>query len=86
MSAEVFFLVFIGLVVLSTYLTSVINVEFRISGMTGRRLTSWSVALILSTVLWTICNLYGCPLPLHFSLVAVGLVAFSNGFYDLRYV
>lgn len=85
MSAEVFFLVFIGLVVLSTYLTSVINVEFRISGITGRRLTSWSVALILSTVLWTVCNLYGCPFPLHFSLVAVGLAAFSNGFYDLRY-
>ena len=85
MSAEVFFLVFIGLVVLSTYLTSVINVEFRISGMTGRRLTSWSVALILSTVLWAICNLYGCPLPLHFSLVTIGLAAFSNGFYDLRY-
>lgn len=85
MSAEVFFLVFIGLVVLSTYLTSVINVEFRISGMTGRRSTSWSVALILSTVLWTICNLYGYSLPLHFSLVTIGLAAFSNGFYDLRY-
>ena len=85
MSAEVFFLVFIGLVILSTYLTSVINVEFRISGMTGRRLTSWSVALTISTVLWAICNLYGYTLPLHFSLVAVGLAACSNGFYDLRY-
>ena len=85
MSAEVFFLVFIGLVVLSTYLTSVINVEFRISGMTGRRLTSWFVTLILSTILWVICNLYGCSLPLYFSLVTIGLAAFSNGFYDLRY-
>lgn len=85
MSAEVFFLVFIGLVVLSTYLTSVINVEFRISGMMGCRLTSWSVALIISTVLWVICNLYGYELPLHFSLVAIGLATCSNGYYDLIY-
>ena len=85
MSIELFILVFIALVVLSTYLTSVINVEFNINGTSRKRLTSWSVALTISTVLWVICNLYGCPLPLHFSLVAVGLAAFSNGFYDLRY-
>lgn len=85
MSIELFILVFIALVVLSTYLTSVINVEFNINGTSRKRLTSWSVALTISTVLWVICNLYGYTLPLHFSLVAVGLAACSNGYYDLRY-
>ena len=85
MSIELFILVFIALVVLSTYLTSVINVEFNINGTSRKRLTSWSVALIISTVLWVICNLYGYTLPLHFSIVAVGLAACSNGYYDLRY-
>ena len=86
MSIELFILVFIALVVLSTYLTSVINVEFNINGTSRKRLTSWSVALTISTVLWVICNLYGYTLPLHFSLVAVGLAACSNGYYDLRYI
>lgn len=85
MPIELFILVFIALVVLSTYLTSVINVEFNINGMSRKRLTSWSVALTISTVLWVVCNLYGYALPLHFSLVAVGLAACSNGYYDLRY-
>ena len=85
MPIELFILVFIALVVLSTYLTSVINVEFNINGTSRKRLTSWSVALTISTVLWVICNLYGYALPLHFSLVAVGLAACSNGYYDLRY-
>ena len=85
MSIELFILVFIALVVLSTYLTSVINVEFNINGTSRKRLTSWSVALTISTVLWVICNLYGYALPLHFSIVAVGLAACSNGYYDLRY-
>lgn len=85
MSIELFILVFIALVVLSTYLTSVINVEFNINGTSRKRLTSWSVALTISTVLWVICNLYGYTLPLHFSLVAIGLAACSNGYYDLRY-
>ena len=85
MSIELFILVFIALVVLSTYLTSVINVEFNINGTSRKRLTSWSVALTISTVLWVICNLYGYTLPLHFSIVAVGLAACSNGYYDLRY-
>lgn len=85
MSIELFILVFIALVVLSTYLTSVINVEFNINGTSRKRLTSWSVALTISTVLWVICNLYGYALPLHFSLVAIGLTACSNGYYDLRY-
>ena len=85
MSIELFILVFIALVVLSTYLTSVINVEFNINGTSRKRLTSWSVALTISTVLWVICNLYGYTLPLHFILVAVGLAACSNGYYDLRY-
>jgi hypothetical protein len=85
MSIELFILVFIALVVLSTYLTSVINVEFNINGTSRKRLTSWSVALTISTVLWVICNLYGYTFPLHFSLVAVGLAACSNGYYDLRY-
>ena len=85
MSIELFILVFIALVILSTYLTSVINVEFNINGTSRKRLTSWSVALTISTVLWVICNLYGYTLPLHFSLVAVGLAACSNGYYDLRY-
>ena len=86
MSIELFILVFIALVVLSTYLTSVINVEFNINGTSRKRLTSWSVALTISTVLWVICNLYGYTLPLHFSIVAVGLAACSNGYYDLRYI
>jgi hypothetical protein len=85
MTIELFILVFIALVVLSTYLTSVINVEFNINGTSRKRLTSWSVALTISTVLWVICNLYGYALPLHFSIVAVGLAACSNGYYDLRY-
>ena len=85
MSIELFILVFIALVVLSTYLTSVINVEFNINGTSRKRLTSWSVALTISTVLWAICNLYGYALPLHFSLIAIGLAACSNGYYDLRY-
>jgi hypothetical protein len=85
MSIELFILVFIALVVLSTYLTSVINVEFNINGTSRKRLTSWSVALTISTVLWVICNLYGYTLPLHFSIVAVGLTSCSNGYYDLRY-
>ena len=85
MPIELFILVFIALVVLSTYLTSVINVEFNINGTSRKRLTSWSVALTISTVLWVICNLYGYALPLHFSLVAIGLAACSNGYYDLRY-
>ena len=85
MSIELFILVFIALVVLSTYLTSVINVEFNINGTSRKRLTSWSVALTISTVLWVICNMYGYALPLHFNLVAVGLAACSNGYYDLRY-
>jgi riboflavin transporter FmnP len=85
MSIELFILVFIALVVLSTYLTSVINVEFNINRTSRKRLTSWSVALTISTVLWVICNLYGYVLPLHFSIVAVGLAACSNGYYDLRY-
>jgi hypothetical protein len=86
MSIELFILVFIALVVLSTYLTSVINVEFNINGTSRKRLTSWSVALTISTVLWVICNLYGYALPLHFSLVAIGLAACSNSYYDLRYI
>ena len=86
MSIELFILVFIALVVFSTYLTSVINVEFNINGTSRKRLTSWSVALTISTVLWVICNLYGCSLPLHFSLVAIGLAACSNSYYDLRYI
>ena len=85
MPIELFILVFIALVVLSTYLTSVINVEFNINGTSRKRLTSWSVALTISTVLWVICNLYGYTLPIHFSLVAIGLAACSNGYYDLRY-
>ena len=85
MSIELFILVFVALVVLSTYLTSVINVEFNINGTSRKRLTSWSVALTISTVLWVICNLYGYALPLHFSLVAIGLASCSNGYYDLRY-
>lgn len=85
MPIELFILVFIALVVLSTYLTSVINVEFNINRTSRKRLISWSVALVISTVLWLICNLYGYALPLHFSLVAVGLAACSNGYYDLRY-
>ena len=85
MNIQIFFFVFIALVVLSTYLTSVINVEFNINGTSRKRLTSWSVALTISTVLWVICNLYGYALPLHFSLVAVGLAVCSNGYYDLRY-
>ena len=85
MSIELFILVFIALVVLSTYLTSVINVEFNINGTSRKRLTSWSVALTISTVLWVICNMYGYALPLHFSIVAIGLAACSNGYYDLRY-
>jgi hypothetical protein len=85
MSIELFILVFIALVVLSTYLTSVINVEFNINGTSRKRLTSWSVALVISIVLWAVCNLYGCSLPLHFSLVAIGLASCSNGYYDLRY-
>lgn len=85
MSIELFILVFIALVVLSTYLTSVINVEFNINGTSRKRLTSWSVTLTISTVLWVICNLYGYTLPLHFSLVAIGLASCSNGYYDLRY-
>ena len=85
MPIELFILVFIALVVLSTYLTSVINVEFNINGTSRKRLTSWSVALTISTVLWVICNLCGYTLPLHFSIVAVGLAACSNGYYDLRY-
>ena len=85
MPIELFILVFIALVVLSTYLTSVINVEFNINGTSRKRLSSWSVALTISTVLWVICNLYGYALPLHFSLVAIGLAACSNGYYDLRY-
>ena len=51
MPIELFILVFIALVVLSTYLTSVINVEFNINGTSRKRLTSWSVALTISTVL-----------------------------------
>jgi len=86
MPIELFILVFIALVVLSTYLTSVINVEFNINGTSRKRLTSWSVALTISTVLWVICNLYGYALPLHFSIVAVGLAACSNSYYDLRYI
>jgi hypothetical protein len=86
MDFQVFFFVFIALVVLSTYMTSVINVEFHINGTSSKRLTSWSVALVISTVLWVICKLYGYELPLHFSLVAIGLAACSNGYYDLRYV
>ena len=85
MPIELFILVFIALVVLSTYLTSVINVEFNINGTSRKRLTSWSVSLTISTMLWVICNLYGYALPLHFSIVAVGLAACSNGYYDLRY-
>ena len=85
MPIELFILVFIALIVLSTYLTSVINVEFNINGTSRKRLTSWSVALTISTVLWVICNLYGYTLPLHFSIVAVGLTSCSNGYYDLRY-
>ena len=85
MSIELFILVFIALVVLSTYLTSVINVEFNINGTSRKRLTSWSVALTISTVLWVICNLYGYALPFHFSLVAIALAACSNGYYDLKY-
>ena len=85
MPIELFILVFIALVVLSTYLTSVINIEFNINGTSRKRLTSWSVALTISTVLWVICNLYGYALPLHFSIVAIGLAACSNGYYDLRY-
>ena len=85
MPIELFILVFIALVVLSTYLTSVINVEFNINGTSRKRLTSWSVALTISTVLWVICNLYGYTLPFHFSIVAIGLAACSNGYYDLRY-
>lgn len=85
MPIELFILVFIALVVLSTYLTSVINVEFNINWTSRKRLTSWSVALTISTVLWVICNLYGYALPLHFSIVAIGLAACSNGYYDLRY-
>jgi hypothetical protein len=85
MPIELFIIVFIALVVLSTYLTSVINVEFNINGTSRKRLTSWSVALTISTVLWVICNLYGYTLPLHFSIVAVGLTSCSNGYYDLRY-
>jgi len=86
MSIELFFIVFIALVVLSTYLASVINVEFQINRTSRKRLTSWSVALVISTALWMICNLYGCTLPFHFGLVAIGLAACSNGFYDLRYI
>ena len=86
MSIELFILVFIALVVLSTYLTSVINVEFNINGTSRKRLTSWSVALTISTVLWVICNLYGYALPLRFSLVAISLAACSNSYYDLRYI
>jgi hypothetical protein len=40
MDFQVFFFVFIALVVLSTYLTSVINVEFNINGTSRKRLTS----------------------------------------------
>lgn len=85
MSIELFILVFIALVVLSTYLTSVINVEFNINGTSRKRLTSWSVALIISSVLWAICNLYGYVLPFHFSLIAIALAVCSNSYYDLKY-
>ena len=85
MSIELFILVFIALVVLSTYLTSVINVEFNINGTSRKRLTSWSVTLVISTALWLVCNLYGYELPFHFSLVAIALAVFSNSYYDLKY-
>jgi len=85
MSIELFIFVFIALVVLSTYLTSVINVEFNINGTSKKRLTSWSVALVISTALWLVCNLYGYELPFHFSLVAIALAVCSNGYYDLKY-
>ena len=85
MSIDLFFFVFIALVVISTYLTSVINVEFHITGTFNRQFVSWAVALSLASVLWTVCMLYGCWLPLHFSIVAVGLADVSNSFYDLRY-
>ena len=85
MSIELFIFVFIALVVLSTYLTSVINVEFNINGTSRKRLTSWSVALVISTALWLVCNLYGYELPFHFSLVAIALVVCSNSYYDLKY-
>lgn len=85
MDIQVFFFIFIALVVLSTYLTSVINVEFHINETFGRRVASWSVALSISTVLWLVCNLYGYELPFHFSLVAIALAACSNSYYDLKY-
>lgn len=85
MSIELFIFVFIALVVLSTYLTSVINVEFNINGTSRKRLTSWSVALVISTALWLVCNLYGYELPFHFSLIAIALAVCSNSYYDLKY-
>jgi hypothetical protein len=85
MDIDLFFFVFIALVVISTYLTSVVNVEFHIKGTFTRQFVSWAVAVLLASVLWTVCALYGCGLPLHFSIVAVGLAAVSNSFYDLRY-
>lgn len=85
MDIQVFFFIFIALVVLSTYLTSIINVEFHINGTSKKRLTSWSVALVISTALWLVYNLYGYELPFHFSLVAIALAACSNSYYDLKY-
>ena len=85
MGIDLFFFVFIALVVISTYLTSVINVKFHITGTFTRQFVSWGVALVIASVLWTVCHLYGYELPLHFAFVAVGLAATSNSYYDLRY-
>ena len=85
MGIDLFFFVFIALVVISTYLTSVVNVEFRVKGTFTRQYVSWCVAIVLASVIWTVCHLYGYGLPLHFAFVAVSLAATSNSYYDLRY-
>ena len=86
MSIDLFFFVFCGLVIISTQTSYFVNDRiFHIDGTFTRQYASWCVALVISSIFWAVCKLYGIELLLHFAITTLGLAAASNGYYDLRH-
>ena len=86
MSMELFIPVFWVLVIISTQASYFVNDRiFHIDGVFTRQFVSWGVAVVVSTLFWIVCKLYGIELPIHYAIVTIGIAGWSNGYYDLRH-
>ena len=86
MTIELFMPVLWVLIIISTQVSYFVNDRiFHITGVFSRQYASWGVAVVVSTIFWAICKLYGIELPFHYAIITIGIAGCSNGYYDIRH-